>query len=108
MQPQGLAPEQRPKRNVPELRVLVLRAMGLSGLAQHVTALRQRVWAQHTAGITGMDGGADLADQKVLKDTFRNWEQHAKVNFVNKRSGEKLTCSLVKFYDDRTSTIRFG
>ncbi len=72
------------------------------------TALRRRVWAQHTEGIKGMDGGTDPADQKVLKDAFRKWEQHAQNNFFGKKKGRPLTCSLVKFFDDRTSTIRFG
>ncbi|MDP9899529.1 phospholipase D-like domain-containing protein [Variovorax ginsengisoli] len=72
------------------------------------TALRQRVWAQHTAGLKDMDGGTDAADQKVLGKTFEKWETEAKDNATRKLKGHALSCSLVKFFDDRTSTIRFG
>lgn len=71
-------------------------------------SLRQEVWAQHTSPLSGLDGGGSAVEQKALAKTFGEWEKHAEKNLNKKQNGERLTCSLVKFYDERTSTIRFG
>ncbi|MDB5829043.1 MAG: hypothetical protein JWQ73_3263 [Variovorax sp.] len=68
--------------------------------------LRQRVWAQHTEG--KFMGGEDATEQKGMKETFKSWNDEAAKNFERKKSGESLSCFLVKFYDERTSSVRLG
>ena len=69
--------------------------------------LRQRVWSQHTKG--QWDGGPDGAtDDAAMGVTFKNWEMQAKENFDRQREGRPLTCFLVKFHDERTSTVRYA
>lgn len=68
--------------------------------------LRKRVWAQHTKG--RFDGGGDATDQKVIFETFSLWIKEASDNLINKKKGLSLTSFLVKFLDERTSTIRGG
>lgn len=70
--------------------------------------LRRRVWSQHRGELKDMDGGVSAVDEKVLKKAFELWELEANENFNNKKYGDALSCSLVKFFDERTSTVRFG
>jgi|GEM_PF-467002 len=68
--------------------------------------LRQRVWKQHTKG--QFDGAGDATDQEVMAETFRRWETEASDNLNNKRNGLSLSSFLVKFLDERTSSVRAG
>lgn len=68
--------------------------------------LRQRVWQQHTKG--RFDGGGDAADQVAMSETFDNWEKEASANADMKSKGQSLSSFLVKFLDERTSTIRLA
>lgn len=68
--------------------------------------LRQRVWKQHTKG--RFDGGGDAAEQEAIAKTFRDWEAEALDNLQNKLKGSALSSFLVKFLDERTSTIRLA
>ncbi|MBJ2158486.1 phospholipase [Variovorax sp. IB41] len=68
--------------------------------------LRQRVWKQHTKG--QFDGKGDATDQEVMSETFRRWEAEASANLDRKTVGESLSSFLVKFLDERTSSIRAG
>ena len=68
--------------------------------------LRQRVWQQHTKG--QFDGGGDATEQEAIAKTFRDWEAEALDNLQNKLKGSALSSFLVKFLDERTSTIRLA
>jgi phosphatidylserine/phosphatidylglycerophosphate/cardiolipin synthase-like enzyme len=72
------------------------------------TELRREVWAQHTNGLKGLDGGANATDQEALSTAFEGWELNAKNNLNGKKNGKPLSCFLVNFHDERTSVIRFG
>ena len=67
--------------------------------------IRERVWSQHTEG---KFAGGDATDPKVMAETFKNWTQEANDNLTRKRKGEPLSCFLVAFHDDRTSSFRIG
>lgn len=67
--------------------------------------LRQRVWSQHTKG--QFDGG-EPTDPRQMAKTFEKWEKQAKDNFDRQKEGRALTCFLVKFHDERTSTMRLA
>lgn len=69
------------------------------------TNLRERVWGQHTEG---KFAGGDATDQKVMAETFKNWQREASTNLKKKARGETPSCFLVAFNDERTSTIRLG
>jgi phosphatidylserine/phosphatidylglycerophosphate/cardiolipin synthase-like enzyme len=73
--------------------------------AEKAKDLRQRVWKQHSKKF---DGGGDAADQTVMSKTFDRWEKEAQDNFDLKKRGAPLSCSLVKFFDERSSSIRLG
>jgi phosphatidylserine/phosphatidylglycerophosphate/cardiolipin synthase-like enzyme len=68
--------------------------------------LRQRVWQQHTKG--QFDGGGDATDQVAMSKTFDKWEKEAGANLAQKLKGQSLSSFLVKFLDERTSTIRLA
>lgn len=72
------------------------------------TELRRQVWGQHTSQLKDLDGGANAVDQRALKGTFKGWEDEAAANFDRKKNGDPLSCALVKFYDERKSSIRWG
>jgi len=74
--------------------------------AHKATDLRQRVWHQHTRG--RFDGGGDATEQAAMGDTFDHWEKEGSNNLNKKANGLSLTSFLVKFLDERTSTIRVG
>jgi phosphatidylserine/phosphatidylglycerophosphate/cardiolipin synthase-like enzyme len=68
--------------------------------------LRQRVWKQHTKG--QFDGAGDATDQEAMSETFRRWEAEASANADKKAVGDSLSSFLVKFLDERTSSVRAG
>lgn len=74
--------------------------------AQQARSLRQRVWHQHTKG--QFDGGGDATDPTQMSKTFDAWERRAEDNLNSKPRGAALTNFLVKFHDDRTSTMRLA
>ena len=74
--------------------------------AEKAKDLRQRVWKQHTK--EQFDGGGDATNQGAVKKTFKNWEDEASANLVNKLKGSSLSCFLVKFLDERTSNFRLA
>jgi len=67
--------------------------------------LRRRVWAQHTAE---KFSGGNATDQKVMFQTFQDWQKAAADNLRNKKKGLQPSCFLVAFHDDRTSKTRLG
>lgn len=67
--------------------------------------LRQDVWDQHTMG---QFGGGNATDQKVMTETFKDWKDAAKDNLQRKSLGKPLSCFLVAFRDERTSSTRWG
>lgn len=66
-------------------------------------SLRRRVWAQHT---DGQFPGGIATDQKVMTETFKNWQKVAQDNLFKKKGGIRPSCFLVAFQDDRTSNTR--
>jgi len=67
--------------------------------------LRERVWGQHTGG---MLAGGVATDQKVMFQTFQDWQKAASGNFFGMKKGLPPSCFLVAFHDDRASSIRLG
>jgi phosphatidylserine/phosphatidylglycerophosphate/cardiolipin synthase-like enzyme len=65
--------------------------------------LRKKVWAQHTKTLDGGEGG-----YKEIVKTFELWQFMAQQNLNFKNQGQALTSNLVKFYDERTSSITAG
>jgi phosphatidylserine/phosphatidylglycerophosphate/cardiolipin synthase-like enzyme len=67
--------------------------------------LRERVWGQHT---DGKFAGGVATDQKVMFQTFQDWQRATSTNLKKKARGETPSCFLVAFNDERRSNIRLG
>ncbi|WP_322044367.1 phospholipase D-like domain-containing protein [Paraburkholderia sp. J67] len=69
---------------------------------EHATALRGNVFGMHSGGDINGDGG-----RNAMPQIFRNWENRMQGNYKKWKAGkEKLKGFLLKFEDQRSTTIK--